>query len=635
MTQIQFDAGTLLAADDDNLELSYALVPHGERCRSNLGEFEVGTGAFSIPEDLTGMAVTLDHTRERPVAAFSHLEDQPDTMLARFRFAKTKEGRAAYADAKDPKGKRRHVSVEARDVVIKGGKAIAGHVFGASLVETPAFPSATLLAAAADTPEAEPVTTHNESEYTDEAGVKWRRVEDVEVEAETAEDGTEITTTTTTVVEEATPATEPANTEEAAVAVPNTLTAGQAPATTQPRPVDLSTLFASLSRAKVRQATPEDMAFLTAASTLLAGGSPESIARTLMAELSDITISGSGSLPVGGAAIQPNWVGQLNQGLTYERRYVPLAKTGTNITAEGKKGYKVKRGTSGAPVSSYATTGDWAGNKEDIGSGVGFTDPFTSTLHRFAFGSDIAREFIDLPGGAEVLAAFFSLIKEDHLIWSDEKARLAWIALAGVPVAASAAIPEDFPESLGLVIQSLNALKAPKADSRRDKPSFVIVNDEAAEELSYTPFEQIPEYIKFSWNLDGTGLADGDIVLVQGDNGISGSPAVLGGADYALELDELAGGPLWIDALNIAQGGIDRAIHGYLQEFQVRPEAVNLVGTPEARANSTAYPAGRLYTFGGNTYRVVVAGTSAGSAPSAPAVGATVADGTATLLRLA
>lgn len=645
MGNITIDAGTLTASREDRT-VTGLLVPFNEECRSNLGKFKVGSGAFSVPADLAGMSLNVEHEREQIVGAPVAVRETPKGIIATFSIAKTPEGDKALDEI--AAGTRKHLSAEVADVVIRAGKAVGGRLFAAALTAAPAFPSATLLAAAVDTPGDASYESHWEDEFTDEDGVTWRRVSDTSSSTASTTDasGATVSTTTSTSVEELTPIGEEStddettdesttDPEEDAVGVPNTLTAGQAPATTQPRPVDLPTLFASLNRAKVRQATPEDMALLAASSSLLAGGAPEAIARTLMAALSDITISGAGSLPVGGAAIQPNWVGQLNQGLTYERRYVPLAKTGTNITAEGKKGYKVHRGTSAAPVNSYAGAGNWAGNKAAIGSGTGFTDPFTSVLHRFAFGDDIAREFIDLPGGAEVLAAFFSLIKEDHLIWSDEKARLAWIALGGAPVAESAAIPADFPSALGLVIQVINAVKAPKADQRRDKPSFVIVNDEAAEEISYTPFEKIPEYIKFSWNLDGTGLADGDVVLVQGDNGITGSPAALGGADYALELDELAGGPLWIDALNIANGGIDRAIHGYLQEFQVRPEAVTLVGTPEARANATDYPEGRLIKAAAVVYRVVIAGTSGGAAPAAPAVGATVVDGTATLLRLA
>jgi hypothetical protein len=52
------------------------------------------------------------------------------------------------------------------------------------------------------------------------------------------------------------------------------------------------------------------------------------------------------------------------------------------------------------------------------------------------------------------------------------------------------------------------------------------------------------------------------------------------------------------------------------------------------RANSTAVTLGQELQFaGGQKFAVTVAGTTAASAPTAPAVGATVADGTATLRR--
>lgn len=639
MGNITIDAGTLTASRQDRT-VTGLLVPYNEECRSNLGRFKVGTGAFAVPADLAGMSLNVEHERERVVGAPVSVRETPKGLIATFSIARTPEGDKALEEIEN--GTRKHLSAEVADVVIRAGRAVGGRLFAAALTATPAFPSATLLAAAVDTPEepvAESYSSHSENEFVDENGDKWVRVFDTETTTTTdvADDGTITSTTTSTTVEETTPVETSTDTdtetEEDAVGVPNTLTAGKAPATTQPRPIDLRTLFAAMDRAKVRQATPEDMTLLASASRGL-GGSPEQISATLMAALSDIKISGSGSLPVGGAAIQPNWVGQLEQGITYERQFVPLAKTGTDITAEGKKGYKVKRGTAGAPVDSYASVGNWAGNKAAIGSGTGFTEGASSTLHRFAFGDDVAREYYDLPGGAEVLAAFFSLIKEDHLVWSDEIARLIWISMAGAPTAKSSAIPSGYPEALGIVMQAIRRVNRQKADKRRDRASFVIVNDEAAEAIDFTPYENIPEFIKFSWNLDRSDLKAGDIVLVNGDNGITGSPAALAGASYALELDELAGGPLWIDALNIAQGGVDRAIHGYLQEFQVRPEAVELVGTPENRANSTAYPVGRLIKASSVIYRVTVAGTTDSSAPSAPSVGATVSDGTATLLRL-
>jgi hypothetical protein len=54
----------------------------------------------------------------------------------------------------------------------------------------------------------------------------------------------------------------------------------------------------------------------------------------------------------------------------------------------------------------------------------------------------------------------------------------------------------------------------------------------------------------------------------------------------------------------------------------------------DLRVNSTAVTLNQELQFtGGEKFIVTVAGTTAASAPSVPAVGATVADGTATLLR--
>jgi hypothetical protein len=70
---------------------------------------------------------------------------------------------------------------------------------------------------------------------------------------------------------------------------------------------------------------------------------------------------------------------------------------------------------------------------------------------------------------------------------------------------------------------------------------------------------------------------------------------------------------------------------------RVTTATVDYMGRPlrrVVRANTTAVTLGQEIQFtGGEKFVVTVAGTTAASPPAAPAVGATVADGTATLLR--
>jgi len=318
---------------------------------------------------------------------------------------------------------------------------------------------------------------------------------------------------------------------------------------------------------------------------------------------------------------------------------VPLGTVGTEISIEGKKGYKVHRGTSGAPVDSYAPTSTWAGNKSPIASGTGWTQSAGSTLARFAWGADIAREFSGLPGGAEVLEAFFKLIAEDYLIWSDDVALDAWQIASGAPVdPASSKYSANYPAAVGQVIQGILAVKARKSDYRRDLPTFGILNEIAYEQIAYAAGgeENMPAFVKLVLSTNADGQADGDVQLVLGETGIDDTASVIVGAQRAIEFDELPGGPLHIDALEIAKGGIDRAIHGYLQTFEVRPEAVVRIGTPAARVVDTAYVYGQIVKQSSTIYRCVVAGTThASNTPTAPAIGATVTDGTVTWLRLA
>lgn len=558
MTNVQIEAGTLTANREDRI-VSGLLLPFGEVGNTNLGKFSVPEDRVAIPQDVTVLAANTDHDRENPVARFMTAVATKAGIVATFAVGKNPEGDALLAEvASKDANARKKLSAEIKNVVIRNGQLVSGALFGAAFVKAGAFPSATVLAA--DVGEPDNYASHSQDTYTDENGITWTRVYDTNSETTVEDDGTTRTetTTTTTVVEETAEPAAPANPEEdSAVGVPNTLTAAKTAqhTTTESRLPNLRSIYAAVAAVK-------------------AGDQGE--ARTLLAALSDIKISGAGALP-GAGVLRENWVGQLWQGKTYERQYVNLSKLGTDISAAGKSGFKIHRGTSAAPKDNLG--GDWNGNKSDVPTGQGYTDKFGSTLDRFAFAADVAREFYDLPGGEDVIEAFFRLITEDYAEWSDGKALALYLATAGAPVAPKA-YPAQINKSLGQLIQGILAVKRAK-----DVPTYAIVNATAYEQLLYTPKDLVPEFISFEFSTELTGSADGGkVTVVEADDSNfatikAGEPAVLVGAKNAIEFDELGQTPLQIDALEVAKGGVDRGVHGYLQKFVVRPEALVLVGT--------------------------------------------------------
>lgn len=571
MPDIEIRGGEILANLDERT-ITGLLVPYNEIGHTNVGQFQVDAGIIKLPADPSVVSVNVDHDRYQPVGRATKVWEDPAVgIMATLSIARTPEGDAALADATDPNGKRRRLSGEFK-TGIKAGRATGGHLSGAALVEQGAFASARVLAADAsedapleidsdDTAGTTVAEDHTETVYTDENGKKYHRVYDSET-TETPIDGGTATTITTTITEQETNQSEEDDMTTTDV---------------QAAKVGLDT---KTPAGKTTPREPGKQEILAAIATLrrnpLDGSS-----REVLAALSDIKLTGTGALP-GSGVLQQSWLGRIDLGITYVREYINLFKLGTDINANGKAGFKFLRGTAQSPQWNDGT---WAGNKTEINSGVGRTTKFESTLERYARGADIGREFFDLPGGQDVIEAFLAELEVDYAQWSDAKALELAVAQAGAPIAPSVypgVDGHDYAGSMGQLIQGILAVKRRKADGRRDTPTFAIANEKAYEELVYTPKDLIPEFVSFTVNTDGNATADGKVHVVQGDTGVEDTASVIVGADYALEFDELPGGPLHVNALEIAKGGIDEAVHGYLQKFVRRPEALVHIGTADA-----------------------------------------------------
>lgn len=566
MDPVIIDAGTLEFSSDD-MTATGRLIPFGVECRSSIGMFTFAAGDVVIPEDLTGMSLNTEHRREQVVGGFTRAWEQQDGIFATFQFAQTPAGRQAFADAKS--GKRKHLSSEVAGVRIQERKALPGAtLFAAAVVEHPAFEGATLLAAE-DTPAASSSSQYV-TEYTDENGAKWRRVEE------------NTSTTTVTKVSDAEPADENPDPEQE-----NTLTA--AATDTRPKITVPATFLGSAPKSKSVQVAPDeiDLGVVFASIAAIKNNEPGAIedALTLLAALADVKYDAAGGLTTPGSGIlQPAWVGKLWQGRRYQRRYIDLAThLYGGIQLAGRSGFTM---TAGAELVQT-----WAGNKADMPTGSATTGKRSSTIRKFGWAADIAREWFDLEGGADVLAELFQLVVDSYARVTDQ------VALTDIFTAASktnaaldrlvapGAFPAQagvgtFPPAMGMLIQAIEAI-----NDVDDEPSFAVVNPIAWQQLIYTPKDLVPEFVSFSVRA-GTGeaQADGKVIVKKAPQSFfpgtaPAAPQIIAGAKGAIEFREQGQTPIQLDAIDIARGGVDRAVIGYLETFIVRPEALVLIGT--------------------------------------------------------
>lgn len=344
-----------------------------------------------------------------------------------------------------------------------------------------------------------------------------------------------------------------------------------------------STLLASAPTAPApeKNAEPEvDFTALFSAMHVLKKGQVSPDAETLLAALSDIKWNATGGLTTAASGVlQPAWVGRLWQGRRYQRKWLDLwTHTFGGIQLGGRKGFKLAQGT--------ALVTKWSGNKAEIGSGVASTSVTGSSIQSYGFAADVAREWYDLDGGAEVIQAFFEGVVDSYAEVTDEDALAsAYTFAAGTDLAnliTPDTYPTDYPEALGQLIQGIEAVT-----DNNDDPFSAVVNPVAWKQLIYTPKDLIPEFISFDFKTGGEGTADGKVVVRKAPAAVfagldATEPATLVSAKRGIEFREQGTTPIQIDALDIAKGGIDKAVIGYLETFQVRAESFALIGTEAA-----------------------------------------------------
>lgn len=518
MPAIQIEAGDLLASRADR-RITGLLLPYGETGRTNLGRVSVRPGAVQLPADPAVVTLNLDHERNQPVGRAVDLLATDRGVLATFDVARTPEGDDLLAQLADPTRPdvRKRLSAEVTGLVIRAGQIVAGRLYGAAAVVAGAFPSASLLAAdvgdgyedkvttdettVVETPEGiTTITEHIESEYQYEPA-----------DADQAEDDDEETDDM------------PAATAPADLA---------ARARTTPRAPQIETigdLFAAVATAHRNRDAD------------------------LMAALSDIT-SASHTPNV----TAPQWVGELWEGLGYERQYIPLFNHGdlTSWTVNGWR-WVVK-----------PEVGPYAGNKTEVPSNQPTTAPVSIEAERIAGAHDIDRKYRDF-GDLGFIESYYRAMTESYAEVSD--VTVLDNVLAELTPTAVGTVPSGVP--VGVVAIVRGYLKVLRSTRRR--PTFALVSDALFEQMLYTPATDITPYLE---KLIGTpgGFEDGFIrptVDLADDQ-------VLVGVKDAVTVHELGGGtPIRVDALDIAKGGEDHGVFGYLAVNIHREDGLALIDT--------------------------------------------------------
>lgn len=530
MTTVTIDAGTLTASKSDRT-ITGLLVPYGEECRSNLGKFSFEAGAVTIPADLGGMSINVEHARENVVGNFSTALETPAGIVATFAVAKTPAGDAALDDIAN--GRRKHLSAEVAGVKIKDGKGIAGNLFAAALVAAPAFPSATLLAAAVDTEDEQPAdssapvtTTDKRTEVrTDENGVETKYT----ITTTTTVDGDTTTIKTTEVIETPDETPEEKEPEVATATAPATLAATAPGASTKDKALDSTALFSMISNA-IRTQDP-----------------------TLMAALSDVKVSGAGS--VGANTVVPQYVGELWSGRGFARKVIPLLQSAP-LTSFEVKGWK---------WGVKPEVAEWAGNKAAIPSNTPTTTPYSVGITRFAGGWDLAREFSDF-GQTEVLDSFVRAMIDSYAKKSDEK------VLADLLAAATSAPVGTIPTGVGPGIAKIvrGGLRVIANDAT---PSFALVAPDVFESVAFTKDNDGLKFLSMSLGLE-EGSTEGFKVVPH--IGLAAGQVLVGAKEAATTL-ELPSAPIRVSAVDIARGGLDEAVHGYIGTKVDYPAGLQLV----------------------------------------------------------
>lgn len=505
-----YTTGKLTATTDPRVKEGL-LLPFGVPGRTNKGKLQASAGTLQIADQLDPL--TLEHDPRQPIATFETIEETASGLKCSVRYLPTRAGDDALAELEA--GARTGLSVEIDDLArtdtgptIRGGKIVAGLVTGGSQVVAPAF-AAGRLAASDDTD----IPDQGDDEPTDNAptvvidGTELPGVTDVTI----TDDQINITTDQTDNATDQTEETAP-------------MTASKPPARAKLQATNLR-----------RPAGGKLQASAADLFAMLAGAQSDG---KLLAALADIVPANI--LAVG----QPQYVGELWSGKAYQRKIIPLFGHGdlTNLKVQGWR-WLTK------PVVDL-----YSGNKTGVPSGAINTEPVEITAQRIAGAHDIDRAIFDF-GNAEFWSAYADAMTESYARVSDT------FVLGKVkdqaPYVAPGTVPASVAKGMAYIVDGALAI----LNATDTMPDSAVVSTDLWRELMLTRSEDALAYLSAA-----LGLEDGTAIhFAIKPSAALADDTVLVSCKPAVTVHELGGeAPIRVDAIDMAKGGLDKGVFGYV-----------------------------------------------------------------------
>ncbi len=606
-----------VTASTESRTLAGPVVRYGELGRTSRGLLKVRRGALYVEGPVSGVKLTKEHIRSESRGHASAIDFLPDGIRAAMKVSDGPEGDAALREAQDHT--RDGFSFDVIDEQIEGDEIVSGRIIAIGQVGIPAYDGMRIDTIAASmhtnegasmrlTPEQrkrlaelraqETRTTEEEAELQqlvalalDEATADQAN-DDPPAEAQAP--AAPSPATGTAAPEPATPAAPaqpqaqaqaPAGVAASIPAVPGGIPSlNQPPAQTQPRGANaFEQMISRLADAfALKRRGGDPMPGITAA-------------------LNDVTSTANTG------NVEPlAWSGELFSGVAYEPVFSGNLEPGDLTNWKGQ----------GWRITTKPEMQDYAGDKAAIPSGTVVTEDQLYEAARAAVGIDIDRKYFDFPN-ADFLAALFNGIAETWLTLVDQKSGLfitseavastrkvtvsttnadatvtapagAVTALdvgkaitgAGIPNGTTVLSVTDATHfelsanatatAAGVVAEiEVNAASLLKAAARVSQslrrryngqaaptstgPDYLYVNDEDWFGLMDITELQLPAYLEAYGVKPETFIPSEDVP----------AGAIIGGVKRAGKLRTESRSPIAVDALNLANGGVDKAFFGY------------------------------------------------------------------------